>query len=101
MNSAFPRILTLLRKERGISQKGGRLPLCSFPRPCCPIMRRGYGNADWILSSGPRISTGFPVITCSAHGGQIGRHDRRGRDSGKRSRRQGQPFPRQRTACPQ
>ena len=64
MNSAFPRILTLLRKERGISQKEAASSLL-VSQALLSHYEKGYGNADWILSSGPRISTGFPVITCS------------------------------------
>lgn len=48
LNEDFPRLLTLLRKERGYSQK--RLPpIWVFPRRCSPITKREFGSAVWIL----------------------------------------------------
>ena len=60
MNADFPRILTLLRKEKGISQK--RQPVIwEFHRLYFLIMKKEFGNAGWIFLCGRQIIMAFPA----------------------------------------
>ncbi len=52
MNAEFSRTLSLLRQERGVSQRTARVPWAS-PRPCCPTMRTASGSPAWPSWSGP------------------------------------------------
>ena len=49
----FPKILTLLRKERGYNKKGGHRQ--GFPRRCSPTMKRASGSAGWISWHGLQV----------------------------------------------
>ena len=58
MNADFPRVLTLLRKERGISQKLAASQLCF------PTMKREFVNVALIFYAAALISMVFPATTC-------------------------------------
>ena len=47
----FNRIIKLLRKERGITQKQAAEDLASRRR-CCPTMKKASASAVWTLLSG-------------------------------------------------
>ena len=69
MNSDFPRILTLLRKEQGISQKKAAADLGisqGCPRHFCPITKKASASAGWILWCVWRTIITYPVIICWA-----------------------------------
>lgn len=63
MNTAFPRILTLLRKERGISQKKAATDL-GVSQALLSHYEKGIRECGWILWSVPPITTMYPVIIC-------------------------------------
>ena len=58
MNADFPRILTLLRKEKGISQKRQRV-IWESRRLYFPIMKKAFGNADWISCADGKLLRRF------------------------------------------
>ena len=47
MKSEFSRVITLLRKEKNISQKQAAAELGNLARRCSPIMKTASGNAAW------------------------------------------------------
>ncbi len=48
----FNRIIKLLRKERGITQKQAAEDLGGCPRHCSPTTKRASASAVWTLLSG-------------------------------------------------
>ena len=61
----FNRIIKLLRKERGITQKQAA-EIWVSRRPCSPTTRKASANAAWTLWSKWPIIIMFPVIICWA-----------------------------------
>ena len=59
----FNRIIKLLRKERGITQKQAAEDLGSLRR-CCPTTKKASASADWTLWCGWQITIMFPAIIC-------------------------------------
>ena len=74
VSSEFPRILTLLRKERGISQKQAAASL-GCPRRFCPTTKTASANAGSRLSSRRRTFTGSPATTCWGRTADPGRRE--------------------------
>ena len=61
----FNRIIKLLRKERGITQKR-RQRIWAFRRPCFPTTKKASGSAAWILWYGWQTIIMFPATICWA-----------------------------------
>ncbi len=61
----FNRIIKLLRKERGITQKQAAEDLV-FRRPCCPTTKKASGSAGWTLWCAWPTIIMFPATICWA-----------------------------------
>ena len=61
MNNSFPRMLTLLRKERGLSQKAAAQEL-GVSQALLSHYEKGSGNAAWRLLFARLIFMKFPAI---------------------------------------
>lgn len=77
MNTAFPRILTLLRKERGVSQKQVSADL-QVSQALLSHYEKGIRECGWISWYGRRLLTASLRLSAGAYGGQNRRGHRRG-----------------------